>query len=182
MSFESNILLLNVFLARLVYPYGKEFMPYKFTKLIKTNKIAQLIICFLLIYFTFEISDNINSYKELSYNFIDNIYRTFIVFILYIIVTKQSLTFFLISIFIGFVIYAIYTEIEKNKELTNERKELLKSIKTAMLYVFFVFLCIGFSLYFVDKYKKYRKKSKYFYQFLLKFMYYGSLYEKNLVK
>ena len=63
MSFESNILLLNVFLARLVYPYGKEFMPYKFTKLIKTNKIAQLIICFLLIYFTFEISDNINSYK-----------------------------------------------------------------------------------------------------------------------
>ena len=82
MSFEAHILLLNVFLARLIYPYGKGFIPLRFTQLIKKNKIAQLITCFLLIYFTFEISDNINTYKSISYNFLDNIKRTFIVFIL----------------------------------------------------------------------------------------------------
>jgi len=175
MSFESYLLLLNVFLARLIYPYGKEFMPYRFTQLVKKNKITQLIICFLLIYFTFEISDNIN--KTTSYNFIDNIKRTFIVFILYIFVTKQSLTFFLISVFIGFVIYAIYTEVEKNKDLTDKNKKLLIKTKTILLYLFFGLLSIGFSSYFVKKYKKHRHKSKYLHQFLFKFMYLGTVTE-----
>ena len=156
--------------------FGDRLMPAPVLDLLEGDRVGHLICGFLVIIFTIEIfNDKIKSiFQPLMYSAV--------IFVLYIIISKQSPKFFLGSIvllLINFLIYKQYEILRDNvsdKEDPNRKskmKKLLNIYNLITTLIIGVVIC-GFSMYFSKQYTSHAHKSKSFLEFLAKFLLEGS--------
>ena len=134
-------------------------------KLLHTNMFAKQFVIICLIYFTIDFTDNKNSHP------IDTLKNTFIIWIAYIIMSKQTVNF-TITIFLLLVsLYIIHNYIDyvEDKKNHNQNKELPDTLKQYAIYIKYTLVAvslIGFVLYFIKERKEHKKEYS-----LLKFIF-----------
>ena len=147
-----------------------ETLNCKTRKLLTENIYAKYLVTLFVIFFAVDFTDN----KNLSP--LDNFISAFKIFILFIIFTRMSLPFTIVS-FAGILsLYVINQYIdyyesdkEKNKEIIHK----LKRVNNILLYIIIFIIIIGFILYTYKQYKDHKKKFS-----ILKFIF-GVLHCKN---
>lgn len=125
--------------------YLGELLPCRFQKKLKESMIIKYIFLFLSIFFLVLYS------KE--DNIIKNLYQSLIIFVWFIILSRNGYKFFLFNSFLLFVIYILYL-----KENNIENKETLNLVINILIIISSISIIIGFILYFIQKKRKFKKK------------------------
>ena len=111
-------------------------------------------------------------------NIVETIVYTIGIFIIYIISSKQSATFFTITIILLTINYFIDKSLrlkkENKKEILNVRKDILENIYNIINISIILVISIGVLIYFKKQYKDHRKESSNIIMFILKFFLEGS--------
>ena len=142
--------------------YGGETFSKETIVVLKTNYMAKHIIVICLIYFTIDYSKNQ----------IDHPMRTliisFIIWLFYIIISRQSFRFVLLNFILITILYILYDYLEyykdrykknSNKELLDKKQDMDKYIKYTS-YLLVVISIIGFIQYYLHKKRQYKGKFK----------------------
>ena len=132
-----------------------ETLGCKTQQLLRENMIAKQIIIYSIIYFALEFTSEGTPYP------IDLAKQSTIIWFIFLLFTKMSLTFTIISFVLLACVYIIQSFIsyyrdqgeEKNKE-TIQKFLLLEKIAIIMV---FITIPIGFLLYFMKQYKEHSK-------------------------
>ena len=125
-------------------------------KFLHTNILAKQVVIFCLIYFTIDFTDNKNSHP------IDTLKNTIVIWIAYIIMSKQTIHF-TITIFLLLVsLYIIHNYIDyvEDKKNHSENKELHDKLNQYSIYIKYTLVAvslIGFVLYFIKERKEHKK-------------------------
>ena len=90
-KFENYSYILFTFILTLFSAWSWQLLPYNIIKIFDSNRKAQLIVLFLLILFTLDFLNPETSFAEV-------IFKTFFMFFTYLLITKQSATFFILTI------------------------------------------------------------------------------------
>ena len=168
---------LFTFILALFSAWTWQLLPHKIVHLFDTSRRAQLVVLYLLFMFTLQFFNPENDFLYI-------IGRTTIMFFLYLLVTKQSLTNFVFTI-LGFAICALitnsisyYTTKEK-KIKTKEEKKTIEEIIKCLTYsrniaitITFILLFIGVIFYFRKQIKEHPPKEGLF-LFTVKFLFEG---------
>ena len=145
-------------------------LPNSLIKFLNKNRISKLIISYLFLLFCTNLYiDNQPFYKLV-------LFVTFSWF-LFLIISKMYLIILLLLL-ISYICYNISDNLQYYKNLDIKKEEkikyYLKKIQKCIFYVVIIITVIGGSVYFKDKYKLYRKKSKSLLSFIIKFYLIGS--------
>tara|TARA_B100001093_G_C26842401_1_gene1021165 strand:+ start:2241 stop:2858 length:618 start_codon:yes stop_codon:yes gene_type:complete len=160
--------------------YGDRLIHHGVLEYLDGDRVAQLICSFFLIIFSIEVfNDKVTSLKEsLTYSLI--------IFIGYLIISKQSPKMFLISVVLLLINYLLWKKIEiiennknentgdENSQENNNNIDGLKSIHKFILTITIFSVIIGVILYFTRQYNDHRNQSDSFIMFFLKFLFEGS--------
>ena len=133
-------------------------------RLLHNNSFAKQIVILCLIYFTIDFTDDKNSHP------IDTLQSTLLIWICYIIVSKQTLHF-TISIFTILVMlyithnYKDYLDDQlkknTNKKEIQQQSELVNKIIKPLKYILITVASIGFIYYFMQESREHKKNFSY---------------------
>ena len=133
-------------------------------RLLHNNSFAKQIVILCLIYFTIDFTDDKNSHP------IDTLQSTLLIWICYIIVSKQTLHF-TISIFTILVMlyithnYKDYLDDQlkknTNKKEIQQQSELVNKIIKPLKYILITVASIGFIYYFMKESREHKKNFSY---------------------
>jgi len=138
--------------------FTKETLGCQFQKLGTNNMYFKQFIIFLMIYFTTNFTSSENSHP------FDNLQKSFLIWIGFIMFAKQSLTTSLIIFALLIIMYfndqyiKYYSDRKKKKLLTKEDEKELKNkkrIQNYLTYGFLTVLIVGFGWYGINKKKQY---------------------------
>lgn len=156
--------------------FGDRIIPNTVLDYLDEDRMAQVVCSFFLVIFSIEVfTDKVKS-------ILDPLLYSFIIFFLYIIMSKQSANGFFITTGLLLLNYFIRKQahiLENNvsdKEDKNRKskiKTLYKSSRGILIITILVSL-YGFYNYFMKQYNDHRKNSKDFITFLIKFLFEGS--------
>lgn len=156
--------------------FGDRIIPPTLLEYLDGDRVAQLICSFFLVIFSIEVfTDEVKS-------IFDPIKYSLIIFLLYIVISKQSVNGFVMTSCLLLINYFIRKQahiLEKNvtdKEDKN-RKSKIKNLNKLSKYIIILTIIVtlyGNYNYFMKQYKDHRKSSKTFLEFLAKFILEGS--------
>ena len=164
-KFENYSYIMFTFILTLFSAWSWQLLPYNIIKIFDTNRKAQLVVLFLLILFTLDFLNPETSFSQV-------LFKTFIMFFSYLLITKQSATYFIITISMLILLaflkngderINILLKSEKNKENKNFYNQLLNSIEISesiIIILTIIITIIGISKYLIKNYKDHIKKSK----------------------
>lgn len=167
---------LFLFYLALLGGYTAELLSPDLVKFLGKNRIAQHLISFLMLLFT------VNLYTP-NIKFINIFKYSFILWIWYLLTSKQHLTASIIIIILLTLSYVAFNladdlDNDKYKELdAKERARLKKKYRSFQTICFFsviIVSLIGGYQYFIEHYKQYGKDDKNFLDFLFKYLFMGS--------
>ena len=157
---------LVLFIIILITGYSGKLLPPRVVDFLDTNRFAQLVLTYLLILggtFKDEMDDISQGFK-----------RAFVVFFVYIIISKQSIEFFCVTVILLIITYFINKQkkIYQKKGQDKSVKQLDIIEKMCFSIVTLVVL-IGFSSYFMKQYSKHGSDSSNVIIFIIKFLLVG---------
>ena len=133
-------------------------------RLLHNNSLAKQIVILCLIYFTVDFTDDKNSHP------LDTLKSTLLIWVCYIVVSKQTLHF-TIGIFIILVLlyishnYKDYLDDQlkknTNKKELQEQSKIVNSLMDPLKYMLFILASIGFIYYFMKESKEHKKNFSY---------------------
>jgi hypothetical protein len=156
--------------------FGDRIIPPTLLEYLDEDRVAQLICSFFLVIFSIEVfTDKVKS-------IFDPIKYSLLIFLLYIVISKQSVNGFVMTSCLLLINYFIRKQahiLENNvtdKEDKN-RKSKIKNLNKLSKYTIMLTIIVtlyGNYNYFMKQYKDHRKSSKTFLEFLAKFILEGS--------
>jgi hypothetical protein len=134
-------------------------------KLLINNAIVRHLFVMLIIYFTIDFT------SKSSMNPINILRNTFIIYALFLVLTKQTIEMFVVNVLIIFVIYVFsiskqYIQQTKengenkngeNNETLEWNEETIDNVNYYLQYLLLMTLTIGFGLYFNKEYTDHKK-------------------------
>lgn len=164
-KFENYSYILFTFILTLFSAWSWQLLPYNIIKIFDSNRKAQLIVLFLLILFTLDFLNPETSFAEV-------IFKTFFMFFTYLLITKQSATFFILTISMLILLaflkngserINILIKSEKNKEnkyFYNQLSNYIEISESIIIILTIIISFLGISKYLIKNYKDHIKKSK----------------------
>ena len=153
--FNLNESLNGLFLLILAYSggYVSTVLGCQFRNSLKTNLISKYFLTFLIVYFSINFTDK----KKINPFY--NLVKSFIIMILFIIVSRMNI-YFSFSILILLFISLFIRNLKEYDNLENNKKyETLINISEKYLkYLIVALIIIGFIQYFITKKQEYGKK------------------------
>lgn len=144
----------GLFLLILAYSggYVSTVLGCQFRNSLKTNLISKYFLTFLIVYFSINFTD------KKKVNPFYNLVKSFIIMVLFIIVSRMNIYFsfsILILLFISLFIRNLkgYDNLENNKK----NETLINNIDKIVKYLIFTLIIIGFIQYFITKKQEYGK-------------------------
>lgn len=176
------ILLFTLILA-MFSGWSPQLLPGHMIKHFDKNRLSQLIVLFGLIFFTLNLLENDDETTPVLHKF----KNALILFLGYLIITKQSSQSFILTIVL-FCILNIISQIIKSKKNNNiideesnntsesqkNNIEILERLNNLVVFVTLTVIIIGFSQYFIKQYNDHRKASANIFIFLFKFLFEGT--------
>lgn len=165
-----------MFILALFSAWSWQLLPSKVIDLFETDRRAQLVVLFLLVLFTIDLFK-----PETGFHI--NVLNALAIFVAYIIISKQSLNLFLITVGMLIVNTVLTNYVQHYDKLVNDGtatsndKKILEKLKSALqfsLIISGVTITYGFLTYFKSQYTEHRGKSKSLVQFLTRFLLAGS--------
>ena len=181
-----NITFHKLFVLTLVLlsAWSSQLLPHQLINIFETNRGAQLIVLFMLIMFTIDLfNPEIGFHKIIS--------RSILMFLLYLIITKQSLYYFIATIVCLIINAIISNHIEHCQILLNKAKtdkervhlqyrlDMFQKALNGALVITICIIVYGFSNYLVKQYKDHFTKDTNIGIFLLNFLFEGSNLQRN---
>jgi hypothetical protein len=125
-------------------------------KVLTENSIMRHMFIILMIYFTIDYS------SKSSMNPLEILKSTLIIYILFILLTKQTHIMFIINFVLIFIIYILFIQSQYVKGIEDDREilfdeEYVLMISSYLQKILYVTLIIGFGLYFNKQYIDHRK-------------------------
>lgn len=170
---------LFILIISLFGSWSQRLLPYRLTCLFDNSRRIQLILLFLIIMFSFNFVQPEKSLTNIVLN-------TFFTFILYLVVTKQSVNSFIFMVICLIVTvmltnsiqhYHVISKSEENIPKVNHYQQnivQLNNYRNLLNVVTIGGLVYGVSVYFVKKYRKHYKQNDYLLLFCLKFIFEGN--------
>ena len=164
-KFENNSYIIFTFILTLFSAWSWQLLPYNIIKIFDSNRKAQLIVLFLLILFTLDFLNPETSFAEV-------IIKTFFMFFTYLLITKQSATFFILTISMLILLaflkngserINILIKSEKNKEnkyFYNQLSNYIEISESIIIILTIIISFLGISKYLIKNYKDHIKESK----------------------
>ena len=165
-DFDKKIKGLFLLLLVTLGQFVEEIFPCKIAKLFSNNMLVKHIVFFMLIYFT------INVYNEDTIHPKQLFSSSLIIYLLFLLFTKQSLIFGIFIIILLCIEYIIYNyisfyknKLEKNGTTDKSKQEnknindlidLLKKLSVIILYIILVLLIIGSISYYNKQKNSYK--------------------------
>ncbi len=149
-----------VILSALGHPAVKATFSKQTLHLLNTNYIAKHVIIFALLYFANDFTDNTNTHP------LDTFKQTIVLWLLYIVISKQTLYFTIVNLSLLTILYMLYNykdHYEINMKEGSQDEDYTKLLKENNKYITFttysliVSCVIGFIYYYL-KQKKERKQ------------------------
>tara|TARA_Y100000389_G_scaffold186801_1_gene207568 strand:- start:961 stop:1584 length:624 start_codon:yes stop_codon:yes gene_type:complete len=179
-KFPKVYVVLFLFFVTLLSAFGDQLLPPSILKVLSENRAAQLVAAYFLVVFTLEgliLAGDSSLWSSLVYGFL--------VFVAYIVISKQTNLTFIISVVLLGINYMLYKQIliwntEKAKAPASSLDEYtdkidkLKLVQKIIGIITVVFIAFGVALYFRKEYKDHGEKSSNIFQFILKFFLEGS--------
>jgi len=142
-----------IFYMSLLGGWGEKLLPARVIDYLETNRLVQIVAAYFLVVFSIEVfNEKVTSIgQSLGY--------AAIIFVLYIIVSKQTPLFFLASITLLLINYFVYKELTILRDnvtvdtVTREKK--LAFIHNIITYITLVTISVGFVQYFIKQYNIY---------------------------
>lgn len=146
-NIENKIPIYSLFLIIIIIcgNYFGELLPCRIQKNLKNSMIIKYIFLFLSLFFLVLYSTEDKILK--------NFYETIIIFLFFILLTRNTYKFFLINSFLLFIIYVLYLGMNEFRN-----KKIIKSIINILICICSFSIIIGFILYLLNKKKKFKKK------------------------
>lgn len=172
------------FILALFSAWSWQLLPHSIIEVFDSSRKAQLIVLFLLVMFT------INLFNPET-PFVTIIYRSGIVYLLYLAITKQSLDSFVLMmgcLIINAIIsnYIEYyniqlekTESPTKKVLIENKKKMLSNTLNVSLVITVAVIIHGISAYLMKQYKDHYNKKDSLIMFLLRFLFEGSKVQRK---
>ena len=155
---------LVLFIIILITGYSDRLLPPRVIDFLDTNRIAQLVITYLLILFSNDKMDDISQAFK----------RAFVIFIVYIIVSKQSIEFFCATVILLIITYFINKQKDIYKKKGQDKSAKQFDVTEKILYsIVTLVVIIGFSSYFMKQYSAHGSKSSNLLMFIIKFLLVG---------
>jgi len=155
---------LVLFIIILITGYSDRLLPPRVIDFLDTNRIAQVVVTYLLILFSDDKMDDISRAFK----------RSFVIFIVYIIVSKQSIEFFCATVLLLLIIYFINKQKDIYKKKGQEKSAKQLDVTEKILYsIVTLVVIIGFSSYFMKQYSAHGSKSSNILMFMIKFLLVG---------
>jgi hypothetical protein len=184
MEFNKNIPKINaglfLFYIAILGNYTGNILPNSLIRFINKYRFFQYFISFLLLLFT------VNIYND-TIPFIQVIGYSFLLWIWYILTIKQYLLpsiSIIVLLLISYILFNFSNDLDKKISLQQEednvdknilqRKKTYQKIQIICFYLIIVISCLGGVLYFLDKFKKYRKNDKSLLSFLFRYFFRGT--------
>jgi hypothetical protein len=167
-----------IFYISLLSGWGDKLLPPRIIDYLETNRLAQIIAAYFLVVFSLEIfNDQVTSIgQSLAY--------ALTIFVFYIVISKQTPSFFIGSIVLLLVNYFVYKELTILKENvskdTKQKENNLNNLHQILNYITMISISIGFITYFVKQYQEYGENESLL-TFVGKFLLEGSnrMYQKG---
>tara|TARA_B110000483_G_scaffold146558_1_gene174877 strand:- start:74 stop:655 length:582 start_codon:yes stop_codon:yes gene_type:complete len=165
-----------MFILALFSAWSWQLLPSKVIDLFETDRRAQLVVLFLLVLFTVDLFK-----PEVAFHM--NLINALAIFVLYLVISKQSLNFFLITVAMLVVNTVLTNYVQHYDNLVtdgsaseNDKKVLgkLKMALKASLLATGAVIVFGSLTYFKTQYSEHRGKSSSLLQFLGRFVFAGS--------
>lgn len=131
-----------------------ELLPCNLQKLLTNSMFAKHYVLILLIYFTITYPDSID-YPPLVY-----LAKTIFIWILFLVFSKMSLRFSMVSLFLLGVVYFLHT-LSTNHTLERYKKDICHKMKKFVVVILIILIIIGHSKYFMKQWKDHRKDWSY---------------------
>ena len=171
---NSYIPIYSIFILILILSggYTIELIPCRLKKLLTENIFIKHFFCLLTLIFLVSITDTSDNGKNLN----QILFRSFLLYILFMFVIKTQYQFFVIILILLAIIYLIkikndeiYKDIEREKE-NNSSKDIeqyiefeykLLKIKNILIIITLILIFIGFFVYLGQKKYEYKNKFSY---------------------
>ena len=146
-SIQNKIPIYSLFLIIIIIcgNYFGELLPCRIQKKLKNSMVIKYIFLFLSLFFLVLYSTEYTIFK--------NFYQTIIIFLFFILLSRNTYTFFLFNCFLLFIIYLLHLGENNFKD-----KENLKLSINILISICSFLIIIGFILYFLQKKRKFKKK------------------------
>ena len=173
------------FILALFSGWSPQLLPHRLIDIFDTNRKAQLIVLFLLVMFTLNLFNPKTPFKII-------LLRSILLFFLYLIITKQSLTSFLLMI--GFLVlnailsnYIEYYKIQQDKTNDTNKKKYynnyiinLTKTRNASSIITVIIIIVGVLLYLNKQIKDHYKSGDNIMIFILKFLFEGGRKQRSV--
>lgn len=166
-----------MFILALFSAWSWQLLPSKIIDMFETDRRTQLVVLFVLILFTLDLFK-----PELSFH--KNLLNATLIFALYLIITKQSVVFF-ISTVVLLMLNAIITNYiryyeKQPKSAENSTKiKWLKTVLKCTLIGTIGIVLYGVVTYYMKQYHDHREQSANLFEFLVKFLLAGSVKQQK---
>lgn len=147
MNIQDKIPIYSLFIIIIIIcgNYFGELLPCRIQKKLKTSMVVKYVFLFLSLFFLVLYSTEDKILK--------NFYQTLVIFIFFILLSRNTYTFFLLNFFLLFIIYVLFLEENELKENKN-----IKLSINILISICSFFIIIGFILYLFEKKRKFKKK------------------------
>ena len=147
MNIQDKIPIYSLFIIIIIIcgNYFGELLPCRIQKKLKTSMVVKYVFLFLSLFFLVLYSTEDKILK--------NFYQTIVIFIFFILLSRNTYTFFLLNFFLLFIIYVLFLEENELKENKN-----IKLSINILISICSFFIIIGFILYLFEKKRKFKKK------------------------
>jgi len=181
------------FILALFSAWSWQLLPHEVVYLFDTDRRAQLVALFLLFTFTLQ-------YFNSEHNITQLLLHAVIMFFVYLLITKQSLFNFILTM-VGFVLSALFTnnikflnkklesdkadkdetKNEKDNKMINVKIEQNTRLRNGSIIFTLVTTFVGVGLYFMKQYKDHYKKDQNISIFMLKFLFEGGSRQRKTI-
>ena len=167
-----NISIYSIFIFFLIISsnYLGALFPCRIQKLLSTNVYLKHVFGFLTLSFFVVLTDPLK-----KYNFINILYESSLLYIIFIIFINNNYNFFIFGLIIVGLIYILnlkkidlvgkITENNLNKDYNNEQNkqllDIITKINTFLFILFMIIIIIGFIIYIGEKKIEYKDKFSY---------------------
>lgn len=150
-------------------------LPNSLIRYLENSRLSQHIIAFLILLFT------INLYATENEPFYIILGYVILLWLWFLITTKMHLlpvVSILLLLLISYICYNVSLNLQYKEGLDKKRQDRIKfyldKIQTTVFYLIIFITLIGGSIYFAEKYKKYKNNSSSLISFIFKFYFLGT--------